>query len=93
MTLLQTRDADRMARRFAIEAADALVAPGRKAALTAARLLSELSDAGAKADDLHELRKLLHDTFGNIQGGINRTLDNEGLHEDLHQIDVSWLSS
>ncbi len=89
MTLLQTRDADRMARRFALDAADARVAPGRKAALLAAMLLSELQDAGADDADLHELRKLLTDTFRNVQGRISTILDNEGLVDEQHRIDLS----
>lgn len=89
--LLQTRSANERAKRFALDAADGLLDYGRRAALTAGRLLSELEDASAPAADREELRKLLTDTFGYIQGQINRALDAEGLADDRHQIDLTVL--
>ncbi len=85
----QYRESNQIARRFARDAADGLIVPARKAALLAAMLLSELQDAGADDADLHELRKLLTDTFRNVQGRISTILDNEGLVDEQHRIDLS----
>ncbi len=84
----QYRQANRQAQRFATDAADGLLVPARRAAITAALLLSELKDAGASAADIQQLRDIFHDVFGNVQGRISTILDNEGLNDEMHRIDL-----
>ncbi len=79
----------RTAQRFALEAANGLLTEGNLAADYAARMLRCLRNAGAKDQDLALLRDALSDTFGSVQGAIDRVLDDEGLAEDWHQIDLS----
>ncbi len=85
----QYRESNQIARRFARDAADGLIVPARKAAITAALVLSELKDAGADADRMADLRALLVDTLRNVQGNISTILDNEGLVDEQHRIDLS----
>lgn len=79
----------RMAKSFAIDAADGLLTEANLAADYAARLIATLRNAGAGNLSIGALKDALTDAFGDCQGAINRALDGEGLAEDRHQIDLS----
>ena len=85
----QLRASNAIAREFALDAADCLYETGRRASFSAMTLLAHLQEAGASEADLNQVRAVLTDTFNSIQGGIDRTLDREGLATDRHQIDLS----
>lgn len=81
----------RMAQRFATDAADGLKTEANAALVEAISLVRALRDAGARSLSVGAVKNALIDAFGDIQGGINRVLDNEGLVEDGYQIDISEL--
>ncbi len=88
---LQIQSDRELAISFAEDAADGLVAEGNCAVWHARQMLEHLRMAGLKASSMDALRDALSDAFGDLQGAINRTLDERGIHEDQFQIDVSGL--
>lgn len=92
ITEMRQRSASAMARRFAVDAADGLKEAADKAVDHAETMIMWLQEAGASANQIDDLRKLLLDMLGDIQGGINKTLDNEGEVTDDHRVDVSSLT-
>ncbi len=89
--LLYSGAARQMARNLARDAADGLYLPAKRAVLTAEHLLLQLEEAGASKSDRDQLRDWLLDTFSNVQAGIDRVLDAEGITAETHQVDISEL--
>lgn len=83
----------RMARRFALDAADGLRTEANVAERHATYLIAALRSAGAGALSIGAVKDAITDAFGDIQGAINRTLDNEGLEAEDHQIDLSEIEA
>jgi nuclear transport factor 2 (NTF2) superfamily protein len=85
----ENRIANRRARRLVFDAADGLLVYGNEAADYAARMIRSLRAAGLREDRIESLKEKLEDTFADVQGGIDKTLDDEGLAADGHQIDLT----
>ena len=81
----------RMAQRFATDAADGLKTEANAALVQATGLIRALRDAGARSLSIGAVKDALIDAFGDIQGGIDNVLDNEGLVADGYHVDISEL--
>ncbi len=79
-------------RAFAYDAARGLLSEGNTAADHAVRMLASLRHAGLTDAEIEALRATLLDAFGDVQGRIDRILDNEGLAETDYQIDLAELA-
>lgn len=88
-TVFEQGQVNRVARRVAISAADGLLVYGNEAADCAARMIRSLRAAGCRESEIESLKEKLSDTFGCVQGALDKVLDDEGMAADCHQIDLS----
>lgn len=93
MHYLQTNLDRALAKNLAWRSANELLRDGQKAVDQLAVALGWAEQAGPDKGELAMLRGAMLDFCGHLQGNITRVLDNEGLNDTQHQLDLTELQS